>query len=235
MEGRDRERNIYVRKTMWESHISWLPPARVQTGHQTPNLGMCHDRESNLQSSWCAGQLFNQLSHHPIYYCWKKIFFLLIKWWWKSEFVGFLSTSLLGTHLSIIDKYDWQSGLRLAERPGKDVTWTNKMGFAHLQQRLASYSPWAKSDPPPAFANKVLLKHCHAHLHFEDRIELAAKEILRHPKPKVFTTCPVWKKPGDPNAEGRWSSQNTEQRDRNLTRGGQQWGSRTCILWQMVQ
>lgn len=113
---------------------------------------------------------------------------------------------MLGTHLSIrtniIDKVgtDWQKDQ--AKMSLEQI----KMGFAYLQQRLESYSPWAKS-----------IHHSHIHLHYKARIELAAKEILWHPKPKIFTTCPVWKKSGDPNLEGaevRWPSQNTEQRDR---------------------
>lgn len=37
------------------------------------------------------------------------------------------------------------------------------MGFAYPEQRLANFSPCAKSSPPPAFPNKVLLTHSHAH------------------------------------------------------------------------
>lgn len=48
---------------------------------------------------------------------------MMVKVW----IIGFSSTSLLGTHVSIIDKYHWQRRLQLAERPDKAAAEVGKL------------------------------------------------------------------------------------------------------------
>ena len=48
--GRHRERE----KHQGERETDWLPFVRAPTGNRTHNLGICPDRELNLQS-FCSG------------------------------------------------------------------------------------------------------------------------------------------------------------------------------------
>ena len=68
-----REREIL----MWERNINWLPPIHALTGDRTHILGMCPDRESNLQpftvrnnaaTKWATwpGQESQNLKYHGI-------------------------------------------------------------------------------------------------------------------------------------------------------------------------
>ena len=48
---------------MYQRNIHWLPPVCTPTGDHTCNLGMCPDRESNLQRFGISNDTPTNLNH----------------------------------------------------------------------------------------------------------------------------------------------------------------------------